>query len=72
MVQLLMTDLQFKTSKQNKYNKVRITHMPTGLSGEAEGEGYLTVRERAFEELQAKVDMSEVLVKKIHESVPNS
>lgn len=53
---LRMTDLEFKTSRYGNHTSVRVRHVPSGLVGEAEGEGYLRIREEAISKLEAQLE----------------
>ncbi len=49
-------DLLFQVERTGRIVRVRITHVPSGASAEAVGQGEFRIRAAALRELEAKVD----------------
>lgn len=59
-MELKTSDLEFVTLTRGfNYTALKIRHIPTGMTVEAAGEGYLRMRERLLKELEEKVLKSE-------------
>ena len=52
---LHQTDLLFKTQRIGNRTTVRVTHIPTNVSIQTEGEGYLRIREEAIKLLELEL-----------------